>query len=171
MAAITQAYGRLLGLCAGLAAVLLLAMVAGITLDVVARNTVRWSVRGIDELSEYALYLVTALTAPWLLRQGQHVRIDMLLVSVSKRLAWRIELLGDLVGLAIALALAWFGGAALLDSLRAGALVMKSFVFPEWWTLVPLPVSLALLAVEFVFRLHRLATGPRAPRTEATAVA
>ncbi|MBL8839630.1 MAG: TRAP transporter small permease [Alphaproteobacteria bacterium] len=166
-----QAYGRLLGVCAGLAAVLLLAMVAGITLDVVARNAARWSVRGIDELSEYALYLVTALTAPWLLRQGQHVRIDMLLVSLPKRLAWRIEFAGDVVGLAIALALAWFGVAALLDSLRAGALVMKSFVFPEWWTLVPLPVSLALVGVEFVFRLHRLATGPRAPRIEATAVA
>lgn len=171
MAAIAQAYGRLLGVCAGLAAVLLLAMVAGITLDVVARNAARWSVRGIDELSEYALYLVTALTAPWLLRQGQHVRIDMLLVSLPKRLAWRIEFAGDVVGLAIALALAWFGVAALLDSLRAGALVMKSFVFPEWWTLVPLPVSLALVGVEFVFRLHRLATGPRAPRIEATAVA
>ncbi len=171
MAALARAYGRLLGLCAALAALLLLAMVAGITLDVVARNAWGWSVRGVDELSEYALYLMAALTAPWLLRQGQHVRIDMLLVALPPRLAWRLEFVGDALGLAITLVLAWYGTAALLDSLRIGALVMKTYVFPEWWTLLPLPVSLALLAVEFVFRLHRLAAGPRAPRVEATAVA
>lgn len=171
MAALARAFGRLLGLCAGLAALLLLAMAAGITLDVVARNVAGWSVRGIDELSEYALYLMAALTAPWLLRQGQHVRIDMLLVALPPRAAWRVEFAGDVAGLAVAIGLAWASAAALVDSLRAGALVMKTFVFPEWWTLAPLPVSLALLAVEFVFRIHRLARGPRAPRSEATAVA
>ena len=33
--------------------------------------------------------------------------------------------------------------------------------------LAPLPVAFLLLAIEFVFRMHRLAHAERAPRTDA----
>jgi TRAP-type C4-dicarboxylate transport system permease small subunit len=171
MAALSRAYGRLLGAGAGLAALLLLAMVVGITADIVGRNALGQGLRGIDELSEYALYLMTALTAPWLLRRGQHVRVDVLLVAVPARVGWAIEIVGDALGLAIALALAWYGLAVVADSVAARALVMKTFVFPEWWVMVPLPVAMLLVAIEFGFRLERLARGPRKPRQDATSVA
>ena len=32
-----------------------------------------------NEVSEDILYLITLLAAPWLLRQGQHIRVDILL--------------------------------------------------------------------------------------------
>ena len=37
----------------------------------------------------------------------------------------------------------------------AGALVIKSLVFPEWWLFVPVPVCFGLLAVECLRRLLR----------------
>ena len=49
-----------------------------------SRIGVSWA----NEVTEYALYLITLLTAPWLLRRGQHVRIDMVLVMVPPRVAW-----------------------------------------------------------------------------------
>jgi TRAP-type C4-dicarboxylate transport system permease small subunit len=55
------------------------------------------------------------------------------------------------------------------DSWRVGAITIKNLVFPEWWLLAPLPVAFVLLAVEFVFRFHRL-LGARARRAEATSV-
>lgn len=171
MPALSLAFGRLLGACAGLAALLLLAMVVGITADIVGRNALGRGLRGIDEISEYALYLMTALTAPWLLRRGQHVRVDLMLVALPARVGWAVEIVGDAVGLATALAFAWFGAAAAADSLASGSLVMKTFIFPEWWVLVPLPVAMALVAIEFAFRLERLARGPRRPRQDATSVA
>ena len=48
-------------------------------------------------------------------------------------------------------------GAAARRELRAGALSIKTLVMPEWWLLAPLPVCFALLAIEFVFRMRRLA--------------
>jgi len=171
IAALSRAHGRLLGACAGVAALLLMAMVVGITADIVGRNALGRGVRGIAELSEYALYLMTALTAPWLLRRGQHVRVDVLLVALPARVAWAIELVGDAAGLAIALAFAWYGARAVADSAASQSLVMKTFVFPEWWVMVPLPVAMLLVAVEMGFRLARLAAGPRGPRQDATSVA
>ena len=38
-----------------------------------------------SEVSEDILYLMTLLAAPWLLRQGQHIRVDILLRAVPPR--------------------------------------------------------------------------------------
>ena len=47
------------------------------------------------------------------------------------------------------------------------AVSIKTLVMPEWWLLVPLPIAFLVFAIEFLFRMHRLATSERAPRTEA----
>ncbi len=166
-----ELYGRLLNALALGAAVLLFALVAGITTDIFLRNLFVVTIRGIDEMSEYALLLMTLMTAPWLLRTGQHVRLDLLLVMVPRIVAWAIEIVGDLTGIAVTLTLAWFGFASAMDSRQMGALVMKAWVFPEWWLLIGFPICMTLLAIEFVFRLQRLLAGPVGPRGDSTSVA
>jgi TRAP-type C4-dicarboxylate transport system permease small subunit len=161
---------RLFNLLASVAALILLAMVALVTADIVLRNTVGTGFAWSNEVTEYALYLTTLLTAPWLLRRGQHVRIDMALVFVPPRLAWLMEAAGDLIGLAACVTLVWYGAAMTLQSAQLSSLTIKALVFPEWWLLWPLPVGFALLALEFVFRFHRLMGAPRERRHEATSV-
>ena len=101
--------------------------------------------------------MLTLLTAPWLLRQGQHIRVDILLRALPARLGWLLEWLGDLLGLACSLYFVWYGWKVLAASYTAGAISIKTLVTPEWWLLVPLPVAFLLFAIEFVFRMHRLA--------------
>jgi TRAP-type C4-dicarboxylate transport system permease small subunit len=168
MSVAARAYGRLLGACAGLAALLLLAMVVGITADVVGRNAVGRGLGGIDELSQYALALMIALTAPWLLHRGQHVRVELLLVALPARVGWALEIAGAAAGLAIALAFAWAGFTAAAESLANGVPAAPTAVFPEWWLLLPLPVAMLLVAIELGFRVERLARGSRRPRPEAS---
>lgn len=170
MTRLSHAFRRLLDGLAALAALLLLAMVVLTTGDIVLRNLAGGGFAWANEVSEYALYLMTLLTAAWLLRRAQHVRLDLLLIVVPPRLAWLLELAGDLVGLAVSLALTRYGFSMTHESLGLGAITIKNLVFPEWWLLAPLPITFALIAVEFVFRLHRLAGGERGRRREATSV-
>jgi TRAP-type C4-dicarboxylate transport system permease small subunit len=153
-----------------LAALLLFAMVALTTADIILRNTLRVGFPWANEVTEYALYLTTLLTAPWLLRRGQHVRIDMALVLVPSRIAWLMEAAADMVGLAASLVLVWYGSVMTMQSARLGSLTIKNLVFPEWWLLAPLPICFVLLALEFVLRFHRLMNAPRTRRIEATSV-
>ena len=162
--------GRLFDLLAIVAALILLAMVMLVTADIVLRNTARIGFAWANEITEYALYLITLLTAPWLLRRGQHVRIDMFLVVVPTRLAWMMEAAADIVGLAASLVLIWYGSIMTAQSARLGSLTIKNLVFPEWWLLAPLPVCFVLIALEFIFRLTRLLGAPRTRRHEATSV-
>jgi TRAP-type C4-dicarboxylate transport system permease small subunit len=162
--------GRLFDALAVVAALVLLAMVAVVTADIVLRNTLRVGFSWANEVTEYALYLTTLLTAPWLLRRGQHVRIDVVLVTVPPRAAWVMEALADIVGLAASLVLIWYGTIMTAQSARLGSLTIKNLVFPEWWLLAPLPFCFVLVALEFIFRFHRLMGAPRTRRLEATSV-
>ena len=91
----------------------------------------------------------------WLLRQGQHIRVDIILRALPVRIAWILEWIGDIVGLFCCLYFVWYGYLITKASYLAGSVNIKTLITPEWWTLAPLPVGFALLAIEFVFRMHR----------------
>jgi TRAP-type C4-dicarboxylate transport system permease small subunit len=167
---LSNLFGKLLNALAIVAALTLLAMVVMVTADIILRNLTRTGFAWANEVSEYALYVITLLTAPWLLRRGQHVRIDLVLTLVAARLAWLMEAVADVVGFAVCLIMMRYGLKMAIDSAMLGSITIKNLVFPEWWLLWPLPVSFALLAVEFVFRFDRLRRGPRGRRVEATSV-
>ncbi|MBM3537102.1 MAG: TRAP transporter small permease [Alphaproteobacteria bacterium] len=166
----SAAYERLLNGLAAAAALILLGAVLLVTADILLRNLTRSGFPWANEVSEYALFFITVLTAPWLLRRGQHVRLDLLLAAVPGRLAWLMEVMADLVGFAICVVLVRYSLIMTWDSWRLGSITIKNLVFPEWWTLAPLPVCLILLTVEFVFRFQRLLAGEKGRRREATSV-
>jgi TRAP-type C4-dicarboxylate transport system permease small subunit len=168
---VSHAYGRLLAGLALAGCALMFAMMLVIVADVALRNIplpglprgLAWS----NEVSELMLYLITMCVAPWLLRQGQHIRVDILLQALPKRLAWSLEWVGDAIGLACCLFLAWYGSQAAWASYSSGAVNIKTLVTPEWWSLAPLPLVFVLLAIEMVFRMGRLYAAERGPRHDA----
>ena len=171
IAALEAAYGKALDALALAACALIFALTLMICADVFLRNVrivpgmvgLAWS----NEISEAMLYLVTMLTAPWLLRRGQHIRVDIVLRMVPKRLGWIFEWAVDVLGLACCLFIAYYGARAALASFNAGSVSIKTLVTPEWWLLSALPVAFLALSVEMLFRMRRLALGPRAPRDDA----
>lgn len=170
MTRLSNRFGLLFDALAVIAALLLLAMVALVTADIVLRNLTNTGFSFANEISEYALYLITLLTAPWLLRRGQHVRIDIALTYLPPRVAWFLEAVGDITGFIVCLVLLRYGVRMTFESAASGSITVKNLVFPEWWLLWPLPLCFALLAVEFVFRFGRLLKGPCGRRIEATSV-
>lgn len=156
-------YAALLRGLAALSAVVLAVVAVLVAADVVLRNLGQGSLPWIVEASEYALPLATFLCAPWLLHQNAHVRVEVLVAAVPARAAAALDRAGSLIGLAVCLALAWYGLLVILDSRSMGSLVIKTLVFPEWWLFVPLPVGAGLMAVEFVRRLARAVRPTGAP--------
>jgi TRAP-type C4-dicarboxylate transport system permease small subunit len=170
MTRLSNAFAKLLNALALLAALTLLGMVVMVTADIVLRNVTRSGFPWANEISEYALYIITLLTAPWLLRRGQHVRIDLVLTAMPKRIAWLMEMIGDIMGFVVCLVMMRYGIKMTIDSAMLGSITIKNLVFPEWWLLWPLPVCFALLAAEFVFRFDRLMHSEPERRSEATSV-
>ncbi len=172
---ISTGYSRFLAWLALLGCAILMAMMLIIVADVALRNlAVPGMPRGLawsNEISELMLYLLTMCVAPWLLRQGQHIRVDIVLQAVPPGLAWYMEWVGDVIGLACCLVIAWFGTQAAWASYVSGSVNIKTLVTPEWWALAPLPLVFVLLAVEMVFRMIRLQRAERMPRSDAVSAA
>ena len=174
MRTLSGLFGRLLAGLALAGCAVLFAMMLVICVDVLLRN-VRlvpgvYSVPWANEVTEYALYLITLLTAPWLLRQGQHIRIDIVLRVIPPRLAWYCEWLCDFIALACCVVITFAGFKAAAASMAIGSMVVKTLSLPEWWLLAPLPVCFALLAIEILFRMARLYSSEPGPREDAITV-
>jgi TRAP-type C4-dicarboxylate transport system permease small subunit len=170
MAALSALYGRVLTACGIASAVVILAMTLLIVCDVALRNFFGIVIRGSVELTEYGLFLSAMMATPWLLREGRHIRIDVVLARLPARTGWMCELLCDLIGLSLSLLLAVFSIMSTLRSAKAGTLIVKDFIILEWWVQWPLGLMLVLLSIEFLFRIQRLLVGPRRARTEGGSV-
>ena len=175
MQKLESAYGRLLEFLALAGCALIFGMTLMICADVFLRNVrivpgmvgLAWA----NEISEAMLYLITLLTAPWLMRKGQHIRVDIILRALPKRSAYACEWLADVLCLVSCLWLVVYGASAAWKSQQSAALSIKTLVMPEWWFLAPLPICFALLAVEFVFRMRRLGQAEIGPRDDAVSAA
>ena len=172
---LSAAYGRLLDAFALAGCGVLFLLMVMICADVLLRNVaiipgldgLSWS----NELSESMLYLLTMLAAPWLLRRGAHVRVDILLRAIPARAAWYCEWLADTIAFACCVVMVVYGTRSAIASFMSDSLSIKTLILPEWWLLAPLPAAFALLAVECLFRMRRLYLGERGARDDAVSAA
>lgn len=147
-------YGLVLQAFAWAAGLVLGAMALAVTLDVVARN-LGWGNTGwVVELSEYALPVATLLVAPWLLHRNEHVRLDVVLVLLPRKISLLLERCADVLGILICAVFVWYGTKLIFDSASLGSMVVKTLAIPEWWQYALIPVCFSLLAIEFARRLR-----------------
>jgi len=131
-------------------------LIALICLDIAIRNFGIGSLPWLIELTEYAMYAGTFLSAPWVLRLGGHVRVDAMLTALPKKHTVRLEQFVDLIGFAVALVLVYYGALAVIDAWMTNLVSRKTWNFDDWLLLLPIPISGVLLAIEFVLRMARV---------------
>lgn len=161
MSGLGRFYDRIIDALAVISAVGIAMIAILVSADVLLRNTglptIPWQV----EVSEYIQYGVTFLGAPWVLRLGGHVRVDMLLSAVGPVRAFLLEILADILGLFASLVLFGYGIYTVYLTWRDNQLQIKMLTVPEWIIFLVVVVSGFLLVTEFIRRLRRERTRPR----------
>jgi TRAP-type C4-dicarboxylate transport system permease small subunit len=89
---------------------------------------------------------------------------------VPPRIGWLMELFAGCAMLFCCVAMVWYGFVVTGRSAGSDAMLIKTVVYPEWWSLAPLPCVFVLLSLEAIFRLRSLLSGPRQPRNEQVSV-
>lgn len=156
MAVAVVFFEKVLGFFSTLFALAIGLIVVLICLDVAMRDLALGSLPWLIEFSEYLMYAGTFLAAPWVLRQGSHVRVDMLFVALPKRLAIRLEQVVDFCGFCISLVLFYYGCVVVADAWRNNMIAYKTWYVPEWLLFLAIPVGALLLVIEFVLRFMRV---------------
>ena len=140
---------------AGLAAFLTAAMMVTITIDVVLRNLGYQSSSHLFTFTEYALLMVPCLGAPWLVREKGHIYVEILLMSLGPRgrraLTWAI----GVVCVVVCLVLAWYGFEVTISDFLHNEKDVRSLDMPRWMVVGFIPLSFAMMAIEFLRFLIR----------------
>ena len=152
---ILRTYDAALRGLALLAGLLMVAMMAMITVDVVLRNLGTQSSSHLFTFTEYFLLLIPLLGAPWLVREKGHIYIEVLIAAFPP--AVRRGLMKAVVVLCIAVCatLAWYGGLITWRDYAAAEKDVRSFDMPRWILMLAMPLSFGMMALEFLRLLLR----------------
>ncbi|MDG1532657.1 MAG: TRAP transporter small permease [Paracoccaceae bacterium] len=151
-------FERLTAVLAIFSAILVLAMSAWITYDVLARNFLGVGSPWFFDLSEYTLVWVTFLAAPWVLLQDRHVRIELLVEVLPKSFQRNLGIVVSILAFLTCVVLFWKTGAAAYKYWDTNVMMPRIWRIPRIWPYVAIPVGSALLAIAFLVRLHRYVT-------------
>ena len=155
MRPIAKAYDVLLYGLAGLAALLIAAMMVVITLDVVVRNFGYQSSSHLFTFTEYALLFVPCMGAPWLVRQKGHIYVEILLMHLTPRTKkWLMRGIG-VACIAVCLTIAWYGFGITIADFRGNEKDVRSFDMPRWMIVGWIPLSFLMMGIEFARFLVR----------------
>ncbi len=154
------------------AAILLFAMIATVSYDVIGRQFFSspgpWAV----ELSEYIMLYLTFLLAPWVLRQDGHVRVDILVNRLGLRTRFLFSLVAGFAAAIACLVLFWFSLEVAVESYQRGVMLRKVLQVPQYVLLAIIPLGSLFLFLRFVCQIlqefaNRRPIEEEAPDTQA----
>ena len=145
---------RWLTACENAFAALGAAIFAFITLAVCAEVLLRYGFNSpipwVVEISEYSLLWITFLGASWVLRNGGHVRVDILLQFLSPAALRICGLISSGSGVLVSLVLVVFGANATWTAMARGSFRPTGIDIPTWIVVVVIPVGGLLLFFRFL---------------------
>lgn len=145
---------RITSVCAVLAAVLFAFLTLASSFEVVMRYLLNRPTSWTYEMSEYGVAFLAFLGAPWLLKLGGHVSLDVLTDRVSQKHRLFLKFVNSVLGAVMCLIVAYVGAGVTWDFFRRGVLQPTVLEPPKFLLLAVIPVSFALLAFEFVRKVY-----------------
>lgn len=154
-----RVFSRLNLFCAVIGAVLLSMIASIICFEVVIRWLGGASQLWVIEVSEYALWFITILGAPYLLEKNLHVVMDLVYDSLTGR--WRriLKLMNATVGFVLCTVLAVVGLSVVIEQYDLGVRLVTVMRPQSWWITAALPFGMALMAVQFLDHIIRTLRG------------
>ena len=155
MKAVAKLHDGLVYGMAIIAALLMVAMMVVITLDVVLRNLGYQSSAHFFTFTEYALLVIPCMGAPWLAREKGHIYVEILLMSLPPRARAALTMLIGLICIAVCLVIAWYGFEVTIQNYLQNEKDVRSLDMPRWMIVGWIPVSFLMMAIEFARFLWR----------------
>ena len=144
--------------------VLVIAVMAlGVSAEVILRMFNFPSIMGLIELTEYGLFISTFFMAPHLLRTNEHIRVDIAMARVDPATARVFEYFVLTAIIVVCVVTGTVSTSMLIGTFRAGTLIFKDLIIPQWWLdwIIPLTsLVLGLQALEMLIAHSRSSAPP-----------
>ena len=111
----------------------------------------------------YAIVGATFIGSPYVLLTKGHVGVDLLPIYVGMRIRMLLALGVSIVSLAFALLVMWAGWEYFLEAWRGGWRTETVWAPPLWILILPLPVGMGVLALQYLADIICLVSGREPP--------
>lgn len=141
------------GLVTGLAIVagsLLVWLGVAVIISVMQRNLGFQPTAWLFLSTEYGMFYLTLLGAPWLVRERGHVHIELVTAALSKRSLNVFSRLVSLLCVIVCAVMAVKGVELVQMNLERNDFDVRAYFFPTWLLSITFPVSFTLMAIEFL---------------------
>ena len=163
MAVLARVISNLSRLCGAIAMLLLASSVLVVCHMVVVRYILGWSTVWQTEFSVYAVVASTFIGSPYVLLQRGHVGIDLLPNAAGPLGKYILELIAGLVSLAFCAVLAWSGWHHFQEAWSGSWTTESVWALPLWIPLLPLPLGIGILCLQYVVELWNLGRSGHEP--------
>jgi TRAP-type C4-dicarboxylate transport system permease small subunit len=146
---VARAVGGLSKACGIVAALLLVAACGVVCQMVAARYLLNASTVWQTEFVLYSVVAATLLGSPYVLATRGHVGIDFVASRCGTGVGRMLGIGASSIGLAFCALLAWSGGSYFAEAWSAGWVTESVWAPPLWIVLLPLPIGLGVLTLQY----------------------
>jgi C4-dicarboxylate transporter, DctQ subunit len=153
-----------------LVALLTAVMTLAVVYEVVARYFFGRPTIWATDLTEYTLLYVTFLGAAWVLRDGSHIQVELLIDRLGPRPRLALSTIISLVAGGVVAVLMWKGAEVTWEAYVKGQAMLNPWRVSRWLLMLPIALGSLLLTIEFLrqawasFHAWRHGEQPVAPR-------
>jgi TRAP-type C4-dicarboxylate transport system permease small subunit len=157
--AIVRGVGRLSKACGALAALLMIAACGVVCQMVFVRYVLNASTIWQTEFVLFSIVAATLVGSPYVLATRGHVGVDFVATHAGARGRRALGVLAAVVGIAFCVVLAWSGWRYFHEAWTEGWVTESVWAPPLWIVLLPLPLGIGLLTLQYVVDLVCLVAG------------
>ena len=143
-------FEKIIDAMAFLAGIMLVALVLIVCIEIGARYFFHrpqvWTV----EVCEYLLFSIAFLGAPWLLKVGGHVNVDIFTTQFSQRKQQYLALFSTAVGAVVSLIICLTAVKVAYHSFLDGVLLTKTMSIPQYPFILLIALGYLMLLLEFI---------------------
>ena len=154
-------FDRVIDFMAFLAGLLLVGAVLIVSLEICMRYFFRrpqvWTV----EVCEYILFILAFLGAPWLLKKGGHVSVDIVIERLNTKARRYLNLVSCCIGIFISALITWFSVVTAWGCYESGVVVTKTLTIPKHYFLLFITLGYFLLMFEFGRQFYNQLKAPK----------
>jgi C4-dicarboxylate transporter, DctQ subunit len=148
--AVGHIYDRIIQYLGVFSAILIGYVLAIMSLDVIMRFFFNHPLVWQSDVTIYIMVYITFFGTAWVLHNGGHVSIDMLVTRVNPGARAVLAIFSSFIGILTTLALTWYGIIASVDHFRAGSFYFAQIYIPKYLILSVIPLGSLLLLVQFI---------------------
>jgi TRAP-type C4-dicarboxylate transport system permease small subunit len=142
-------FDRIIDFMAFLAGILLVVAVLIVCWEIAMRYFVHQPLVWMVEVCEYILFSMAFLAAPWLLKKGGHVSVDVVTEHLSQRMQRYMKRTAMAAGVIVSGIISCFSFVTALECYRTGVLVTKTINVPKHYFLFLICLGYLFLLFEF----------------------